>query len=42
MPGTIWVEAILWMLVLALLTGLPPAWAAMRIQIVEGLSWRNL
>lgn len=38
----IWLEAGLWMLVLAVLTGLPPAWSAMRVKIVEGLSWRNL
>ncbi len=40
--GGIWGEAVLWMLALALLTGLPPAWSAMRVKIVEGLSWRNL
>ncbi len=40
--GEIWGEAVLWMLALALLTGLPPAWTAMRVKIVEGLSWRNL
>ncbi len=40
--GGIWGEAVLWMLALALLTGLPPAWTAMRVKIVEGLSWRNL
>ncbi len=42
MPAAIWGEAMLWMLALALLTGLPPAWTAMRLKIVEGLSWRNL
>ena len=42
MSGRIWGEAVLWMLALALVTGLPPAWTAMRLRIVEGLSWRNL
>ncbi len=42
MSGRIWGEAVFWMLVLALLTGLPPAWTAMRVKIVEGLSWRTL
>ncbi len=41
MGSETWAQALVLMTALALATGLPPAWNAMRLSIVAGLSWRN-